>query len=187
LFDEIEKAHAEVFDLLLGILGEGRLTDERGRLVDFRGTVVVMTSNVGVKSTASVGFQDAVQSDFSRDVRAFFRPEFVARLDRIVSFGSLSREHVERIVDLELAACAKRPGFARRAVTLQVTAAARSRLAELGYEPEHGARPLRRVIEERVITQIATELAADPDLRDVVARVACADEPTPPDVLSIRV
>lgn len=187
LFDEIEKAHAEVFDLLLGILGEGRLTDERGRFVDFRGTVIVMTSNVGVKASAAVGFQDAPQIDFSRDVRAFFRPEFVARLDRIVSFSSLSQADVERIVDLELAACAKRPGFERRSLRLEVTPKARAQLAVLGYEPEHGARPLRRVVEERVVTRIATELAADPSIRDRVALVACDDEPARPDALMIRV
>ena len=186
LLDEIEKAHGEVFDLLLGILGEGRLTDERGRLVDFRGTVVVMTSNVGVRSTAAVGFQDPVATDYSRAVRAFFRPELVARLDRIVSFSPLSQADVERIVDLELAAVALRPGFARRAVRLDVSAAARARLAQLGYEPEHGARPLRRVIEERVVTPIATELAAHPALRELVARVVAADETAPEGAVVVR-
>ena len=177
LLDEIEKAHASVFDLLLAVLGEGRMTDSRGRSVDFRNTVVVMTSNIGVKR-GSVGFAEArAASDYSADVRAFFRPELVARLERIVSFASLTAADVERIVDLELVACAKRPGFARRAIQLRASAAARRKLAELGYIPEYGARPLRRVIEERVITRLAIELSEHPELREITAEVLTEHEP----------
>ena len=179
LFDEIEKAHPEVFDLLLGVLGEGRLTDATGRFVDFRTTLVVMTSNVGVTEARPVGFGDAKAGDFLRSVRAFFRPEFVARIDHVLSFRPLSVEDVERIVLLELLAAVKRPGFARRSLTLTVTPVVRRRLAELGYHPTRGARPLRRLLEERVITPIASRVAEDPGLSHREIVVIGSGEPRP--------
>jgi ATP-dependent Clp protease ATP-binding subunit ClpC len=188
LLDEIEKAHPEVFDLLLGVLGEGRMTDDGGRFVDFRTTIVVMTSNVGVTDSLPAGFGAAAREDFLRPVRAFFRPEFVARVDHVLSFRALAPSDVERIVDLEIDAAALRPGFVRRALRLHTTSTARRRLAELGYHSTRGARPLRRLIEERVIAPIAGAVAGDPALRDRTVVIAAEGEPvTQPEALVVRV
>jgi len=168
LLDEIEKAHPEVFDLLLGVLGEGRLTDSFGSVVDFRMTLVVMTSNLGVSDAQTVGFDprvDAAQS-LERSVRRHFRPEFFNRLDRVVPFRALDPEDVARIVDLELTKAAQRTGLVRRNITLRVTPAARSLFAREGYHPSRGARALKRVLEERVVAPVAAALSRDPDLRD---------------------
>ena len=173
LFDELEKADPEVFDLLLGVLGEGRLSDEEGRLVDFRMTLIVMTSNLGVADTRSVGFggpgerpgEASVETSLAK-VREHFRPELVNRIDHVVPFRSLGRADVLRIVDLELDKAKKRTGLVRRGLTLRVLPEARALLAELGYDPARGARPLKRVLEEQVITPIAARIAADAGLRD---------------------
>jgi ATP-dependent Clp protease ATP-binding subunit ClpC len=168
LFDEIEKAHPEVFDMLLGLLGEGRLTDSFGAVVDFRMTLVVMTSNLGVTESRSAGFSDAPAgaSDFLRAVRRHFRPEFFNRIDHVVPFRALSPDDVLKIVDLELARAATRTGLLRRNLRLDVSPAARARLAELGWHPTRGARPLKRVLEDRVVSPVAALLADDPTLRD---------------------
>ncbi len=168
LFDEIEKAHAEVFDLLLGVLGEGRLTDADGRLVDFRMTLVVMTSNIGVAAHAKSGFggEPSVRDDLLAAVRAHFRPEFFNRIDYVIPFRALSHEDIARIVELELAHLSERAGLQRRRLRLRVDAQARDVLARLGWHPTRGARPLKRVIEERVIAPLAVKMAEDPSLAD---------------------
>ena len=176
LLDEIEKAHHEVFDLLLGVLGEGRMTDSTGRLVDFRGTIVIMTSNLGVTDRLPVGFGDGLPGDFLRHVRAHFRPELWNRIDQVLPFRHLSRDDVARIVDLEVTALTKRTGLVRRGVRLEVSPAARAWLAENGHHPTRGARPLKRLIEERVMTPLAARLAAETELRECTARVVCAGE-----------
>jgi ATP-dependent Clp protease ATP-binding subunit ClpC len=181
LFDEIEKAHPEVLDLLLAVLGEGRMTDTSGRLVDFRGTILVMTSNLGVTEARAVGFGDGTTSDHLRAVRAHFRPEMYNRIDHVLAFRALSRDDVLAIVDLELAALAARTGFVRREVKLAASPGARAWLAERGYHPTRGARPLKRLIEERVMTPIAACLAAEPKIRACTAHVVAAPEQaTPP-------
>ncbi|WP_437936040.1 AAA family ATPase [Sorangium sp. So ce341] len=176
LLDEIEKAHREVFDLLLGILGEGRLTDEDGRHVDFRMALIVMTSNLGVADRPPVGFggdeeRGAPAAAGPRraapaSVREHFRPELVNRIDHVVQFRSLGRDSVLRIVDLELAKAEARTGLVRRNLRLRVLPEARAWLADAGFDPRRGARPLKRVIEERVITPIAARMAEDPSCRD---------------------
>jgi ATP-dependent Clp protease ATP-binding subunit ClpC len=172
LLDEIEKAHPEVFDLLLGALGEGRLTDAYGTAVDFRMTLVVMTSNLGVSEARPTGFAaDAAPSGAEVAVRRHFRPEFFNRIDRVVGFRALTRDDLLRVVDLELARATQRAGLQRRAIRLRVDPADRARLAELGWHPTRGARPLRRVIEERVVSPVAARLAEDPTLRDVTLTV----------------
>jgi ATP-dependent Clp protease ATP-binding subunit ClpC len=165
LLDEIEKAHPEVFDLLLAVLGEGRMTDSSGRLVDFRGTLVVMTSNLGVTEQRPVGYGNAPAGDFLRSVRQHFRPELFNRIDHVLSFRHLSPVDVARIVDLEIAALATRTGLARRAIRLTVSAGARAWLAEHGHHPTRGARPLKRLLEERVMTPVAALLAGDATIR----------------------
>ncbi|WP_336629334.1 MULTISPECIES: ATP-dependent Clp protease ATP-binding subunit [unclassified Microbacterium] len=170
LFDEIEKAHPDVFNLLLQVLDDGRLTDGQGRTVDFRNTVIVMTSNIGSEFLASrsgaLGFvasQDASANGFASqdDLRARvmgklregMRPEFLNRIDEIVLFSKLGREELGRIVRLLLEATARRLGG--REVVLDVTDAAVAWLGEHGYEPEYGARPLRRLIQREVDDRIA--------------------------------
>jgi ATP-dependent Clp protease ATP-binding subunit ClpC len=188
LLDEIEKAHPEVFDLLLGVLGEGRLTDDTGRLVDFRGTIVVMTSNLGVSERAAVGFGEEARGGegFVRAVREHFRPELFNRIDHVLSFRPLSPADVARIVDLELDEVRARTGLVRRGLALEVSVAARARLATLGFHPTRGARPLKRVIEERVVTPIAAILAESPALRDArVAVIAEGESASAPIVVTI--
>ncbi len=176
LLDEIEKAHPEVFDLLLAMLGEGRMTDTRGRLVDLRMVVFVMTSNLGQSAQAPVGFGGQQGGDELSKVKQHFRPEFFARLDRVVRFGGLSQDHITEVVDLMLTEVAQRSGFGRRDLRIRITNKARERLAELGHHPLRGARPLKRVIEERVVTPIAVLLAEDPNLR---GRTLCVTDGDP--------
>ena len=165
LFDGIEKAHPEVFDLLLGILGEGRLTDASGRDVDFRGAVLVMTSNLGAGDGARVGFEADQTPGYARRVREHFRPELVARIDHIVPFAELTREDVRRIVDLALDGVRARTGLSLRDLSLEITADVREHLASRGYQPGKGARALHRVIEEEVVAPIGALLATEPALR----------------------
>jgi ATP-dependent Clp protease ATP-binding subunit ClpC len=174
LLDEIEKAHPEVFDLLLGVLGEGRLTDDSGRLVDLRMSVIIMTSNLGVRAGGGVGFgAEATASghDFITSVRKHFRPELFNRLDAVVPFAPLTPEALSRIVHLELHKASQRAGLTRRRITLEVTPDARTQLATRGYEPARGARPLKRLIEEQIMTPLAIALSADPSLKDRCALI----------------
>ena len=168
LFDEIEKAHPDVFNLLLQVLDDGRLTDGQGRTVDFRNTVIVMTSNLGseflasrsgalgfVAGTDASGFssQDDVRNRVMGKVREAMRPEFLNRIDEIVLFQKLGASELSQIVRLMLGATATR--LAAREVEFEVTDAAVELLAELGYEPEYGARPLRRVIQREIDDRIS--------------------------------
>ena len=175
LFDEIEKAHPDVFTLLLQVLDDGRLTDGQGRTVDFRNTVIVMTSNLGSEYLASrsgaIGFTTAGR-DFADDdlrdrvmgkLREAMRPEFLNRIDDIVMFRKLEKAQLRDIVRLLLERTSKR--LASREVTIDVTDAAVDRLAEVGYEPEYGARPLRRVIQREIDDRIADLFVAG-DLAD---------------------
>ncbi len=170
LLDEIAKAHPEVVDLLRGVLGEGRLTDALGRLVDFRMTLVVMTSNLGAGLGAPPGFGATPAVVSMGHLRDHFRPEFLGRLDRVCAFNHLDPDALLKIVKLELRKAAGRSGLTRRNLRLVVTDQARAHLARIGYDPDFGARPLRRVVEERVMTPIAVLLAKDPALanRDLV-------------------
>jgi ATP-dependent Clp protease ATP-binding subunit ClpB len=157
LLDELEKAHGDVFNILLQLLDDGRLTDGQGRTVDFRNTIVIMTSNLG-----SSVFQDASMSPERRkeevldDVRVSFRPEFVNRIDEIVVFEPLSRDDIRRIVDIQLAHLERR--LADRKLTLQLTDAARDRIADEGYDPAFGARPLKRLIQHELQDPLAMKL-----------------------------
>ena len=154
LFDEVEKAHPDVFDVLLQVLDEGRLTDGQGRTVDFRNTVVILTSNLGAGGTREQ-IMDAVKHHF--------KPEFINRLDDVVVFDPLTQEQLVGIVDIQLAALAER--LASRRLTLHVSDAAKSWLAERGYDPAYGARPLRRLIQQAIGDQLAKKLLAG-EIRD---------------------
>ncbi len=167
LFDEIEKAHPEVFDLLLGIMGEGRMTDALGRHVDFRMTLLVMTSNLGASSQPTIGFGAQQLQRYLSSVKTHFRPEFFARLDHVLGFDALQPEDIRRIVDLRLEKIEQREGLRRRNINLMVSAQAKAQLAESGYDRKYGARPLNRVMEEQLVTPLAVRMAQNPTLRNV--------------------
>jgi ATP-dependent Clp protease ATP-binding subunit ClpC len=178
LFDEIEKADAAAFDLLLGVIGEGRLTDALGRLVDFRMAVIIMTTNLGAADPRPAGFSadPALTADYGSAIRNFFRPELLGRLDAVVSFRPLQPAALEQIVDLELTKLRLRPGLVSRGLRLELSAAARSRLAQLGHDPRLGARPLRRTIEDLVVAPIAERMAREPSWREATIQITTAAE-----------
>ena len=149
LLDEVEKAHPEVFDILLQVLDDGRLTDGQGRTVDFRNTLLILTSNLGSNFLVDPTLEPAQKKESVLSVvRASFKPEFLNRLDEIVVFDALTRDELSHIVDLQLLLLEKR--LAARRVTIDVTDAARAWLAETGYDPAYGARPLRRLIQSAI-------------------------------------
>ena len=159
LLDEIEKAHPDVFNILLQVLDDGRLTDGQGRTVDFRNTVIIMTSNIG---TEHIGSHDAsrdeqVRSDVMRAVRSHFRPEFVNRLEEIIIFHPLDRDHIRDIVRIQLRELQGRLSE-QAGLTLELAPEAESLLAEEGYEPQYGARPLKRVIRKFVENPLSMAL-----------------------------
>ena len=172
LLDEIEKAHPDVFNILLQIFDDGHLTDAKGRKVDFRNAVVIMTSNLGsdlikkdtnigfsVKKDAAVTFQDAyerMKDKVTAEVKRFFRPEFLNRIDATVVFHALARDHIINIVDLMLDQV--RVQLREHGVNMEVTPEAKEFLAEKGYDPDYGARPLRRVIQDKVEDLLSEEL-----------------------------
>ncbi|UCG82640.1 MAG: ATP-dependent chaperone ClpB [Dehalococcoidia bacterium] len=155
LFDEIEKAHADVFNVLLQILDDGRLTDGHGRTVDFKNTVVIMTSNLGghLFNELSPGGEDEIRDRIMEVLRAQFRPEFLNRVDEIIVFHSLAREHIERIVDLQLDKLGQR--LADRHLNIEMTVAAKDTIVAEGFDPVYGARPLKRTIQRRVLDPLA--------------------------------
>jgi ATP-dependent Clp protease ATP-binding subunit ClpB len=150
LFDEIEKAHPDVFNVLLQVLDDGRLTDGQGRTVDFRNTVLIMTSNIGSQHIVDLGASehDEIERRVGEALRAQFRPEFLNRVDDTIVFNQLGREECERIVDIQLARLHKL--LAERRLDLSLSAAAKKLLADKGYDPHYGARPLKRVIQRMV-------------------------------------
>jgi ATP-dependent Clp protease ATP-binding subunit ClpB len=159
LFDEIEKAHPDVFNVLLQLLDDGRLTDGQGRTVDFKNTVVIMTSNLGSQAiTTARGAYDTIREEVLQALRAHFRPEFLNRVDDIVVFHALDRQHVRAIVDIQLGRLAKR--LADRNLTLDISGAAKDYLAQRGYDPVFGARPLKRVIQNEIETPLAEKIIA---------------------------
>ena len=161
LFDEVEKAHPDVFNVLLQVLDDGRLTDGQGRVVDFKNTLIILTSNLGSQALSLL--PEGANAEEARDqvmvaVRAHFRPEFLNRLDEIVLFDRLSRANMDGIVDIQLDLLERR--LAPRGITLQVDEAARTWLADRGYDPVYGARPLKRVIQKAVQDPLAEKILA---------------------------
>jgi ATP-dependent Clp protease ATP-binding subunit ClpB len=164
LLDEVEKAHPDVFDVLLQVLDDGRLTDGQGRTVDFRNTILIMTSNIGSAFINEPGLDDAAKTEAAlRAAQDFFKPEFLNRLDDVVAFHSLGSEELTRIVDLQVDRLAAR--LADRRLTLTVTPAAREWLALTGFDPVYGARPLRRLVQTAIGDQLARELLSG-EVRD---------------------
>ncbi len=155
LFDEIEKAHQDVFNILLQILDDGRLTDSQGRTVDFRNTVIIMTSNLGSQHILEHAADDwaVVEAEVNDALREHFRPEFLNRVDDVIIFKPLGEEHIERIIDLQLGRLRKL--LADRKLSLELTSGARRVLATEGYDPAYGARPLKRAIQRLLQNPLA--------------------------------
>ena len=184
LFDEIEKAHPDIFNILLQVLDDGHLTDGHGRKVDFRNTLILLTSNLG--STPLLELDDDASVDEAREavmteVQAAFRPEFLNRLDAILLFQRLSREHMAKIVDIQIASLQAR--LADRDISLELTADARNWLADKGYDPHYGARPLKRIIQNHVQDQLAESLLQGKIRHGEMVKVVRTDVP---DGLSIH-
>jgi ATP-dependent Clp protease ATP-binding subunit ClpB len=175
LLDEVEKAHPDVFDILLAVLDDGRLTDGQGRTVDFRNTLLVLTSNLGSGALAGEMLSDELKRDtVMAAVREHFKPEFLNRLDDIVIFDSLSTEDLTKIVDIQLRSLEKR--LAARRLTLEVTDAAREWLALNGFDPLYGARPLRRLVQTSIGDALARSLIGG-EIRDgQTVRVDAAED-----------
>jgi ATP-dependent Clp protease ATP-binding subunit ClpB len=167
LLDEIEKAHADVFNTLLQVMDDGRLTDGQGRTVDFKNTVLIMTSNIPIGSgedqAAKNGASAGADAQLRTELLQYFKPEFVNRLDDVVRFHSLSREQISEIVELQVARVIER--VAERGVNVTLTPSARELLGDMGYDPTYGARPLRRVIQKQLTDRLALALLQG-ELRD---------------------
>ncbi len=156
LLDEVEKAHQDVFNVLLQVLDEGRLTDGQGRTVDFRNTVIIMTSNLGsdvIQQLAGEGQYTRMKSEVMERVQAHFRPEFINRIDDIVVFHPLGATQIRAIVDIQLTGLKKR--LAERDMTLELSPEARDLLGDAGFDPVYGARPLRRAIQQQIENPLA--------------------------------
>jgi ATP-dependent Clp protease ATP-binding subunit ClpB len=154
LFDEVEKAHADVFHTLLQVLDDGRLTDGHGRVVDFRNTVIILTSNLGSRLLTSADPDDPdVEKTVMDEVRAHFPPEFLNRLDDVILFHRLDESEIRKIVDIQLKPIRER--LASQGLALEIDDRAKDLLAREGYDPVMGARPLKRVLKRRIIDQIA--------------------------------
>ena len=160
LFDEIEKAHPDVFNVLLQLLDDGRLTDGQGRTVDFRNTVVIMTSNIGSQFIQDMGLMDpaGMKKRVMEAVQNHFRPEFLNRIDEIIVFQSLSVDQIKRIVDIQLNILSKR--LSDKKLGLTVTESAEHALALAGYDPVYGARPLKRAIQKLILDPLSRRLLA---------------------------
>jgi ATP-dependent Clp protease ATP-binding subunit ClpA len=172
LFDEIEKAHPEVFNILLQVLDNGRLTDSKGRTVNFKNTVIIMTSNIGsehIDRMSGLGFSsgastsegeryEQVKDKVMSSLKDFFRPEFLNRLDDIILFNILSQESIRDIVRMQVDIVAKR--LADKRISLTLSDAALEHLAKEGYNPQYGARPLKRLIQSKILTSVANMMVA---------------------------
>ena len=163
LFDEIEKAHADVFNVLLQVLDDGRLTDGHGRTVDFKNTIIVMTSNIASQVMQDLADKHAEQweidAQLAEALKARFRPEFLNRIDETVIFHILSKDDLRVIVDIQIGLLENR--LADRNITVELTEAAKDLLGELGYDPSFGARPLKRLIQQKIDNALAGKLLAD--------------------------
>jgi ATP-dependent Clp protease ATP-binding subunit ClpB len=160
LLDEVEKAHSDVFNVLLQLLDDGRLTDGQGRVVNFKNTVVILTSNIASpiiqEMTLNNIAHEKIRSLVTEELRQYFRPEFLNRLDEIIVFHPLNKEHINKILEIQLNFLQQR--LAARKLTLDLTEAAHAQLVKEGYDPVFGARPLKRVIQQRLQNPLALKL-----------------------------
>jgi ATP-dependent Clp protease ATP-binding subunit ClpB len=180
LFDEVEKAHPEVFNLLLQVLDEGRLTDSKGRVVNFKNTIIVMTSNIGsqhIQKMEQIGFQNhtdgseyaQVKERVMESLKEFFKPEFLNRLDETVIFDVLDKDQVKQIVGLQIAQIAKR--LEEKEIVLEVTDEAMAHIAEKSFDPHYGARPVKRFIQTHILNQVASLMLSKKFMKGGIASV----------------
>jgi ATP-dependent Clp protease ATP-binding subunit ClpB len=170
LFDEIEKAHPDVFNVLLQILDDGRLTDSKGRTVDFKNTVLIMTSNLGSREIqAAEGDQKQVREAVLQELRLNFKPEFLNRIDDIVVFRQLSQKEIAQIIDVQLDRLLQ--ALKDRNITISLDESARALLAREGYDPAYGARPLKRAIQTLIQNPLAVKILQGEILPGQVVRV----------------
>jgi ATP-dependent Clp protease ATP-binding subunit ClpB len=158
LFDEIEKAHPEVFNVFLQVLDDGRLTDGQGRVVDFKNVIVIMTSNLGSDLILGAKKPEEVKSALTELLKQSFRPEFLNRIDETVIFNRLGKAEIGKIVEIQLDNLAQR--LTERKIGLKLTSAAKAYLAERGYDPQFGARPLKRTIQSELENPLAKAIIA---------------------------
>ncbi len=159
LFDEIEKAHPDVFNILLQILDDGRLTDGHGRTVDFKNTIVIMTSNVGSQWIQDISLDELEKQNRSMEaLRATFKPEFLNRIDDIIIFRALTPEDIYHIIDIQLTLIDRR--LKDRKMSIELTAEAKKHMAQTGYSPVYGARPLKRALQKMILDPLSMEILA---------------------------
>jgi ATP-dependent Clp protease ATP-binding subunit ClpB len=178
LFDEIEKAHPEVFNILLQVLDDGRITDSQGRVVDFKNTIIIMTSNIGAHFLLDGIKEDGTISEEAEEsvsglLKNHFRPEFLNRLDEIILFHPLTKDNIAHIVELQINELNQR--LSDRHISIELTEAAREHIAEGGYDPAFGARPLRRYIQKNVETLAARMILSGEVLQGSTIRIDLAD------------
>lgn len=171
LLDEIEKADPSVFDALLTVLDEGRLVDAYGRVTNFRNTIIIMTSNLGASNRSSIGYGGGAATSYDSAIGKFFRPEFVNRIDQIVTFNALSSKNILKITQKELDELSDREGFEKRGIQLEFSQALEEKLAELGFDERYGARPLQRAIEQKVIAPLANWLLQHPKVENTTLQL----------------
>jgi ATP-dependent Clp protease ATP-binding subunit ClpB len=173
LLDEIEKAHPDVFNVLLQIMDDGRLTDGQGRTVDFKNTVLIMTSNVGSQFIAAESVEEKAREQVEEALTQTFPPEFLNRIDDVVIFHRLTKEDLGQIVDIQVAQLAKR--VSERGIEIELTAKARELLGNLGFDPTYGARPLKRVIQKQLVDKLALHLLEGDFAEGDTVKVDAAD------------
>ncbi|MDD5448748.1 MAG: AAA family ATPase, partial [Actinomycetota bacterium] len=174
LLDEIEKAHDDVFNILLQIMDEGRLTDGHGRTVDFKNTVIIMTSNIGSQSIATAAHErEAIKEKVLAELRERFKPEFLNRVDEILVFNPLSREDIRKIVDIRLEYLKDR--LRQRNITIEFEDEAKDLLAEKGFDPVYGARPLKRVIQREIEDPLAMKILGGEITEGQAVKISSAD------------
>jgi ATP-dependent Clp protease ATP-binding subunit ClpC len=171
LFDEVEKASPDVFDVLLGMFDEGRLTDPMGRVTNFRSTLIIMTSNLGADRQRTVGFNPNGVPRYQDEAMAYFRPEFFNRLDQVVTFQPLKEETIRAITRKELTAIGNREGLSRLKLAIEWTDSLVEQLARVGYDARYGARPLQRVIEREVVAAFAKWILTQENLFEAKIKV----------------
>jgi ATP-dependent Clp protease ATP-binding subunit ClpB len=176
LFDEIEKAHPDVFNIFLQILDDGVLTDSQGRSVNFKNTLIIMTSNIGshLLLERNGKSDETVRNELMRELRGCFRPEFLNRVDEVLIFHSLAIEHLVKIVDIQLASLAER--LAEKEIVLDVEESAKKHLAKVGFDPDYGARPLKRTIVREIETPVSRMLISGKLLPDQTLKISCDGE-----------
>jgi ATP-dependent Clp protease ATP-binding subunit ClpB len=175
LLDEVEKAHPDVFNVLLQVLDDGRMTDGQGRTVDFKNTVIVMTSNLGSQNIQAMAGEpyEVIKASVMEDVKTYFRPEFINRIDEVVVFHALGEAHIKSIARIQLQYLDKR--LAQMEMKLEVSEAALAELATAGFDPVFGARPLKRAIQANLENALAKEILAGHFAAKDTIRVDCSD------------